>query len=65
MFADWQNKYLFEILLKLRTALIWQGYNIATMLRLLDCNETQFKEICSVFPELSETIKTLLPSIQS
>ena len=65
MFSDWQNKYLFEILPKPKAALIWQEYNIATMSQLLDCNEAQLKEICSTFPKLSETIKTLSPSIQS
>ena len=65
MFEDWEDKYLFEVLSQKNSALIWREYDLATISQLLDCNEAQLKEICSAFPKLSETIKTLLPSIQS
>ena len=65
VFDDWEDKYLFEVLSQKNSTLIWREYDLATMSQLLDCNEAQFKEICSAFPKLSETIKTLSPSIQS
>ena len=65
IFADWQNKYLFELLSKPKAALICREYNIAILSQLLDCSEAQLKEISSVFPKLSEIIKTVLPGIQS
>ena len=65
VFEDWEDKYLFEVLSQKNSALIWREYDLATMSQLLDCNEAQLKEICSAFPKLSETIKTLSPSIQS
>lgn len=65
VFDNWEDKYLFEVLSQKNSALIWREYNLATMSQLLDCNEAQLKEICSAFPKLSETIMTLLPSIQS
>ena len=65
VFDDWEDKYLFEVLSQKNSALIWREYDLITMSQLLDCNEAQLKEICSAFPKLSETIMTLLPSIQS
>ncbi len=65
VFDDWEDKYLFEVLSQKNSALIWRKYDLATISQLLDCNEAQLKKICSAFPKLSETIKTLLPSLQS
>lgn len=65
VFDDWEDKYLFEILSQKNSALIWREYDLSTMSQLSDCNEAQLKKICSAFPELSETIKTLSPRIQS
>ncbi|NDO50711.1 hypothetical protein FMM75_15370 [Lachnospiraceae bacterium MD335] len=65
VFDDWEDKYLFEVLSQKNSALMWREYDLTTMSQLLDCNEERLKEICSTFPKLSETIMTLLPSIQS
>ena len=65
VFDNWEDKYLFEVLSQKNSALIWREYDLATMSQLSDCNEAQLKKICAAFPKLSETIKTLLPSIQS
>ena len=65
VFDDWEGRYLFEVLSQKQSALIWKEYNLSTILQLLDCSEAQLKEISSAFPKLSETIKTLLPNIQS
>ncbi len=56
MFEDWENKYLFEILPKKKTSLIWQKYEISTVSQLPACNKRQLEEIISTFPELSEFI---------
>ncbi len=65
VFDDWEDKYLFEVLSQKDSALMWREYDLDTMSQLLDCNEERLKKICSAFPKLSETIKTLLPNIQS
>ncbi|EOS42900.1 DNA-directed RNA polymerase subunit alpha C-terminal domain-containing protein [Lachnospiraceae bacterium JLR.KK009] len=57
MFEDWEDKYLFEILPKKKTSLIWQKYEISTVPQLPACNKQQLEEIISAFSELSEFIK--------
>ena len=57
MFKDWEDKYLFEILPKKKTSLIWQKYEISTVSQLPACNKQQLEEIISAFSELSEFIK--------
>ena len=57
MFEDWEDKYLFEILPKKNTSLIWQKYEISTVPQLPACNKQQLEEIISAFSELSEFIK--------
>lgn len=57
MFEDWEDKYLFEILPKKKTSLIWQKYEISTVSQLPACNKQQLEEIISAFSELSEFIK--------
>lgn len=57
MFEDWEDKYLFEILPKKKTFLIWQKYEISTVSQLPACNKQQLEEIISAFSELSEFIK--------
>lgn len=57
MFEDWEDKYLFEILPKKNTSLIWQKYEISTVSQLPACNKQQLEEIISAFSELSEFIK--------
>ena len=57
MFKDWEDKYLFEILPKKNTSLIWQKYEISTVSQLPACNKQQLEEIISAFSELSEFIK--------
>lgn len=57
MFEDWEDKYLFEILPKKKTSLIWQKYEISTVSQLSACHKQQLEEIISAFSELSEFIK--------
>lgn len=57
MFEDWEDKYLFEILPKKKSSLIWQKYEISTVPQLPACNKQQLEEIISAFSELSEFIK--------
>lgn len=57
MFEDWEDKYLFEILPKKKSSLIWQKYEISTVSQLPACNKQQLEEIISAFSELSEFIK--------
>lgn len=57
IFEDWEDKYLFEILPKAKSSLIWQNYNIATVSQLPACSRQQLEEINSAFSELSEYIK--------
>lgn len=57
MFEDWEDKYLFEILPKKKTSLIWQKYEISTVSQLHACSKQQLEEIISAFSELSEYIK--------
>lgn len=49
MFEDWEDKYLFEILPKKNTSLIWQKYEISTVSQLPACNKQQLEEIISAF----------------
>lgn len=49
MFEDWEDKYLFEILPKKKTSLIWQKYEISTVSQLPACNKQQLEEIISAF----------------
>ena len=57
MFEDWEDKYLFEILPKKNSSLIWQKYEISTVSQLHACSKQQLEEIISAFSELSEYIK--------
>ena len=57
MFEDWEDKYLFEILPKKKSSLIWQKYEISTVSQLHACSKQQLEEIISAFSELSEYIK--------
>ena len=56
MFKDWEDKYLFEILPKKKTSLIWQKYEISTMSQFSDYNKEQLKEMTSLSPKLLDTI---------
>ncbi len=56
MFGDWEDKYLFEILPKKKTSLIWQKYEISTVSHLSDYNKEQLKEMTSLSPKLPGTI---------
>ena len=49
MFEDWEDKYLFEILPKKKSSLIWQKYEISTVSQLSACNKQQLEEIISAF----------------
>lgn len=49
MFEDWEDKYLFEILPKKKSSLIWQKYEISTVSQLPACNKQQLEEIISAF----------------
>ncbi|MCI8315656.1 MAG: hypothetical protein HFH74_11575 [Lachnospiraceae bacterium] len=56
MFEDWEDKYLFEILPKKKTSLIWQKYKISTMSQFSNYNKEQLKEMTSLSPKLLDTI---------
>ena len=56
MFKDWEDKYLFEILPKKKTSLIWQEYEITTVSQFSDYNEEQLKEMTSLSPKLLDAI---------
>lgn len=56
MFEDWEDKYLFEILPKKKTSLIWQEYEISTVSQFSDYNEEQLKEMTSLSPKLLDAI---------
>ena len=56
MFKDWEDKYLFEILPKKKTSLIWQKYEISTVSQFSDYNKEQLKEMTSLSPKLLDTI---------
>lgn len=60
MLDEWEDKYLFEVLPKQKSDSIWKKYNITTMSQFADYNKAQLEEITSVFPELSEIVKTPL-----
>ena len=56
MFEDWEDKYLFEILSKKNTSLIWQKYKISTVSQFSNYNKEQLKEMTSLSPKLLDTI---------
>ena len=56
MFEDWEDKYLFEILTKKKTFLIWQKYKISTVSQFSNYNKEQLKEMTSLSPKLLDTI---------
>ena len=56
MFEEWEDKYLFEILPKKKTSLIWQKYEISTVSQFSDYNKEQLKEMTSLSPKLLDTI---------
>ena len=64
IFDEWEDKYLFEVLPKQKSALIWKNYGISTMSQFLDCSETRLQEIISMFPKLSKTIGAVFPNIE-
>mgnify|MGYP002510809341 CR=1 FL=1 len=53
---EWEDKYLFEVLSKKKSDLIWREYDLITMSQFADCNKAQLEEITSAFPELSKII---------
>lgn len=56
MFEEWEDKYLFEILPKKKSFLIWQKYEISTVSQFSDYNKEQLKEMTSFSPKLLDTI---------
>jgi len=56
MFEEWEDKYLFEIFPKKKTALIWRKYEISTVSQFSDYNKEQLKEMTSLSPKLLDTI---------
>ncbi len=56
MFEDWEDKYLFEILPKKKTFLIWQKYEISTVSQFSNYNKEQLKEMTSLSPKLLDAI---------
>lgn len=56
MFEEWEDKYLFEILPKKKSSLIWQKYEISTVSQFSDYNKEQLKEMTSFSPKLLDTI---------
>lgn len=56
IFEDWEDKYLFEILPKKKTSLIWQKYEISTVSQFSNYNKEQLKEMTSLSPKLLDTI---------
>ena len=64
IFDEWADKYLFEVLPKQKSTLIWKNYGISTMSQFLDCSETRLQEIISMFPKLSKTIGAVFPNIE-
>ena len=56
MFEDWEDKYLFEILPKKKSSLIWQKYEISTVSQFSNYNKEQLKEMTSLSPKLLDTI---------
>ena len=56
MFKDWEDKYLFEVLPKKKTSLIWQKYEISTVSQFSDYNEEQLKEMTSLSTKLLDAI---------
>lgn len=56
MFEEWEDKYLFEILPKKKSSLIWQKYKISTVSQFSDYNKEQLKEMTSLSPKLPDTI---------
>ena len=56
MFEEWEDKYLFEILPKKKTFLIWQKYEISTVSQFSNYNKEQLKEMTSLSPKLLDTI---------
>lgn len=56
MFEDWEDTYLFEILPKKKSSLIWQKYEISTVSQFSDYNREQLQEMTSLSPKLLDTI---------
>ena len=56
MFEDWVDKYLFEILPKKETSLMWQKYEISTVFQFSNYNKEQLKEMTSLPPKLLDII---------
>lgn len=60
MFEDWEDKYLFEVLSKKTSSLMWQKYEIVKVSQFVDYSEAQLEEIISLYPKLSRIVKTRL-----
>lgn len=60
MFEDWEDKYLFEVLSKKTSSLMWQKYEIVKVSQFVDYSEAQLEEIISLYPKLSKIVKTRL-----
>lgn len=56
MFEKWEDKYLFEVLPKKKSSLIWQKYEISTVSQFSDYSKEQLKEMTSLSPKLLDTI---------
>jgi len=57
---DWEDKYLFEVLSKKTSSLMWQKYEIVKVSQFVDYSEAQLEEIISLYPKLSRIVKTRL-----
>lgn len=60
LLADWQDRFLFEILPMQKTNLLWKKYNVSTVSQFSDLAEQQRKEIVSDIPALSKTLAMFL-----
>ena len=56
LFEEWENKYLFEVLPKKKSSLIWQKYEIPTVSQFSDYSKVQLKEMTSLSPKLLDAI---------
>lgn len=54
------DKYLFEVLSKKTSSLMWQKYEIVKVSQFVDYSEAQLEEIISLYPKLSRIVKTRL-----
>ena len=58
--CNWNDQYLFEIILQNKSVQLFEEYGIIAVSQLSDCNERQLKAISDSIPALSSLIQKLL-----